>query len=99
MKKKWITGLTAALFIAGFGISAIAAENPPDALLMNACTKCHNSKKICNNLGKKDEAAWKSTIQRMVKKGAALSSAQQDAIRLYLFKLAPNSEPVCPKGK
>jgi hypothetical protein len=92
-----MSGVFAGLLAAGLAAGAGAAEPAPDTLVMNSCTSCHDSKRICNSLGNKNDAAWKTTIDRMVKKGAKLSAAEQQAVLAYLAKLPPASQPVCPK--
>ncbi len=97
MKSRWMSGVVAGLLAAGLAAGAGAAGPGPESLVMNACTTCHDSKRICSSLGNKNDAAWKATIDRMVKKGAKLSAAEVEAVLAYLAKLPPASQPVCPK--
>ena len=64
-------------------------------LVMERCTVCHNSKRICLMLGMKDKAAWSGTIMAMVGKGAKLSAEEQDLAADYLAGLASGAAPVC----
>jgi len=58
-----------------------AAQSGED-LFYSRCTPCHSSSL---SLGKKkDEILWKSTIKRMKKHGAKISSSDTDAIAEFL---------------
>ncbi len=67
----------------------------PADLVMNACTACHDTKRICDRLGKTDRDAWTRIVTEMVGKGASV--AQEDIPRVagYLADLQPGSPPVC----
>jgi hypothetical protein len=70
---------------------------PPEAAILKACTVCHGAPKVCAQIGKKDEAQWKATIERMVKKGAELPADQQAAAAKYLADPKAASGPICEK--
>lgn len=67
----------------------------PANLVMTSCTACHDTKRICDGLAKKDKDAWNQTVTRMVGKGAALSSEDIPVVAGYLAALKPGSPPVC----
>jgi hypothetical protein len=72
---------------------APAATEPPAAteapagadglsLLQARCTKCHDLARV--ESAKKSQDQWVATVQRMVSKGAQLSSAEQETLVKYL---------------
>ncbi len=89
-------------FAVAIGVSNAFSQTPaggqgdPGSLVMKACTKCHNTKRICTNLGNKSAEQWDITITRMMGKGVPLEEAQKQTLRDYLADLAPGSAPVCP---
>ena len=60
-----------------------------------SCTRCHSAKRICLNVGVKSADGWKSTINRMLGKGAQLSASQASQAVNYLSGLKPGSGPLC----
>lgn len=57
------------------------------SLVETKCISCHSLDRIENqNL---DVAGWKSTVERMVKKGAELTADEQTAVIEYLAKTYP----------
>jgi cytochrome c5 len=52
------------------------------ALLEDRCTTCHNLDRVTQ--AKKTEAEWKTTVDRMVGKGAKLNQAEQETLIKYL---------------
>lgn len=82
--------LTASLPLAG-----IVGAADIGTTLDKACTQCHSAKRICLNLGAKNEAAWKLTVANMVRKGAQLPASQIDAAAGYLGGLKPGQGPLC----
>jgi cytochrome c5 len=57
------------------------------ALVQKACTSCHTVSRI-QNAGKTADD-WKTTVQRMVGKGAQLNADEQQAVIDYLAKTYP----------
>jgi cytochrome c5 len=55
------------------------------ALLEERCVSCHDLSRIENE--KKTVDGWKSTVERMVKKGAQLSSSEQEILIKYLSEM------------
>jgi hypothetical protein len=72
------------------------SNDAPQALVMQRCTACHNTKRICAGLGRKNLRAWTTTVQRMVRHGAGLNPAQSDAVAAWLDSRRPGSPPLCP---
>lgn len=56
-------------------------------LVDTKCTSCHGIDRIEN--ASKDAAGWKTTVERMVGKGAELSSEEQTVVIEYLAKTYP----------
>jgi len=54
------------------------------ALMQERCTICHDLGRV--QQAKKTQDAWKTTVERMVGKGAQLTQAEQDAVIKYLAK-------------
>lgn len=101
--KKFIVPLSIVLL---FTLTVIASEIPrpspeqaqqASSLVMTACTQCHDTGRICKNLGKKSLKKWDKTVSRMIRKGAALPEENKDLVNEYLFSLEPGSQPVCPE--
>uniref|UniRef100_A0A7C4RT86 Cytochrome c domain-containing protein n=1 Tax=Desulfatirhabdium butyrativorans TaxID=340467 RepID=A0A7C4RT86_9BACT len=80
-----------------FHATADAADPSPEAAILKSCTVCHGAAKICQQIGKKDEAQWKATIERMVKKGADLPANLQAPAAAYLAGTKAASGPLCDK--
>ncbi|MEW6260780.1 MAG: hypothetical protein AB1547_12870 [Thermodesulfobacteriota bacterium] len=98
MKRSVILAAAIAMgMVAMFHATADSADPSPEAAILKSCTVCHGASKICQQIGKKDEAQWKSTIERMVKKGADLPMNQQAAAAAYLADTKAASGPLCDK--
>jgi cytochrome c5 len=52
------------------------------ALVEERCTKCHDLETVTGTSKTKEE--WKTTVERMVSKGADLSTEEQTAVIEYL---------------
>jgi cytochrome c5 len=63
---------------------APAAGADGQALLNDRCTKCHKLDRVTS--AKKSASDWKTTVSRMVGKGAQLTSAEQTVLVDYLAK-------------
>ncbi len=57
------------------------------SLVESRCTVCHNTDRIQS--AHKDANGWKSTVERMVGKGAQLTTEEQGAVIDYLTKTYP----------
>jgi predicted secreted protein len=93
---KWI-GLAAAAAILLTTIANDAvAEEKRSSLVVKSCTICHNSERICNAIGRKNENDWQQTVTRMVGKGAPLDEEKARLVVDFLSGLTENTPPVCP---
>ena len=72
----------------------LAAE-PCTELILENCTRCHYSTRICEKLGKKSKRAWKSTMKRMVRYGLALDKDIMKEITNCLVDMPPETKGVC----
>ncbi len=70
-------------------------QGDPQATVMTACTACHSTRRICDNLGEKDREEWTRTVTEMVSRGADVAGQDIAAVAEYLANLEPGSEPVC----
>ena len=89
--------LVAAAFVglAALSFTAPASAQDPASTVMSACSKCHNTQRICANLGVKDKAAWNTTVTRMMGKGAQVSEADKPAVVEWLAAQQAGAKPVC----
>ncbi|EGY25552.1 hypothetical protein DA2_2270 [Desulfovibrio sp. A2] len=89
--------LVAAAFtgLAALSFTAPASAQDPAATVMSACSKCHNTQRICANLGVKDKTAWNTTVTRMMGKGAQVSEADKPAVVEWLAAQQAGAKPVC----
>ncbi len=63
--------------------------------IATACSKCHNTQRVCANLGVKDKAAWEATVTRMMAKGAAVSAQEKPGVVEWLASQKAGAKPVC----
>ena len=82
------------LLVSGMVVSASGVEDG-SSLVTAKCSSCHNMKRICNGLGKKDLGAWEKTNARMVKKGMAITDGDLDMINRYLASAKADGTPFC----
>src|SRR5436190_23547901 len=79
------------------GPDDILPEAPAKALVVRACTACHQAPMIVAKRRTADE--WDEMIGKMVDRGAALTDAEQDQVYDYLVKNFGPEPPVAePKG-
>jgi len=83
---KW-TPLTAVLvlvvFLAMFSLSTPGFSAPDGKTVMEArCGDCHGLEKITSKT--KGRAAWQTTVNRMISKGASLNAEEKAALIDYL---------------
>lgn len=83
---KWTplaAGLVLVVFLAMFSLSAPGFSAPDGKAVMEShCGSCHSLDRITNS--SKDRAAWQSTVNRMVSKGAMLNAEEKAALVDYL---------------
>ncbi|MBU1001217.1 MAG: hypothetical protein KKE73_01710 [Proteobacteria bacterium] len=92
-----VSGL--ALFSAPIADGAEAVANDGAALVMNSCTLCHDTQRVCKALGNKGKDGWDITVTKMIFKGAPVDHEQKQVIVDWLWNLPAGSPPVCPKEK
>ena len=73
-----------------------ADDDPCRSLTDMYCTRCHNNERICDSLGKKDEAAWQATIKVMGEYGD-IDQATQDQVLTCVSKMEKGELAVCKK--
>ena len=94
---KWIGfAAAAAVLLAAVLPTGAIADEQTSSLVVKSCTVCHKTERICNAIGKKDEAQWEETVSRMVAKGAPLNDEQARLVAEYLSGLTEKAPPVCP---
>ncbi|MFP5221787.1 MAG: hypothetical protein ACLGSA_05805 [Acidobacteriota bacterium] len=76
-------------------LAGLSFAQDPSQVVTTVCTKCHNTNRICVNLGVMDKAGWDTTVTRMIGKGAALSPAQKPVLVDWLSTREPKAKPVC----
>jgi hypothetical protein len=86
------------LSLASAVTSQTSARETDDAqsLVMTACTKCHDTNRVCKYIGEKSREKWDKTVSRMIEKGAELPQDKKDLVIDYLLSLELGSKPVCP---
>lgn len=75
-------------------VSAAGSDNCR-AILESACEFCHSETRICQKLGKKSESRWRRTVERMIKRGAKLTSDQEATLVNCLTNESPDIVQVC----
>jgi hypothetical protein len=78
-----------------FALVGVCGAADMGGTVKQVCSRCHSTKRICLNLGVKSENAWKSTVAKMVEKGAQLPAGQVDATASYLSQQPPDSGAFC----
>ena len=98
MKKSMYMGFVVLLLAVSLGALVVACgarrkelDGPStldgQALVEERCTKCHDLTRV--KAAKKSEEGWKVTVERMVRKGATLEKAEQEAAIEYLTETYP----------
>lgn len=97
-----LTCLAGLVALAGLALApALCLGAPAEAageaasLVMERCTVCHDTQRICRNLGKKGQKGWAAEIKEMVEKGAKLSGAEQAQAAAFLAGLKAGAAPIC----
>jgi hypothetical protein len=83
--KNFIIVLVSCAFLFLLMASPASAQPAAKALVEKECSKCHGIGKV--NQASKDAAAWEKTVDRMIKKGAAIKPEKKDAVIKYLSTL------------
>ena len=77
--------LLSGIFLFLFTSAPVFAQPAAKATVDRECSKCHNTKRIYS--AGKDAAAWEKTLDRMIKKGAAIKPEEKDAVLKFLNTL------------
>lgn len=93
MKLFHVSALSALIALVAF--AGFAAAGDPAQTIMSACSKCHDTKRICAKLGTKDKAGWDATVTRMMSKGAQVAEADKAGVVDWLVAQKPGAKPVC----
>lgn len=72
-----------------------AGAEDPGGEVRKACSTCHSIKRVCKNLGVKNEAAWKLTLMNMKAKGARLAADRINPVAEYLTGLPKSDPAIC----
>ena len=83
--KNFIVVLVSCTFLLLLMASPASAQPAAKALVEKECSKCHGIGKVTK--ASKDSAAWKKTVDRMIKKGANIKPEETDAVIQYLSTL------------
>jgi len=75
--------------------SSAQSDDGIAALVMTSCSKCHDTQRVCKNIGKKNQGEWDTTVTRMIEKGAPLPIENKDQVIEYLLTISPGSKPIC----
>jgi mono/diheme cytochrome c family protein len=83
----------AILMIVVFAVAACGGQSQPEgeaalsgeALLEARCAGCHGLDQVTG--ATKTEAAWLSTVERMIEKGATLNAAEKETLVAYLAEM------------
>jgi hypothetical protein len=100
-----LAGLTTAAILVAIGSPALAQEPtdvlpeaPAKAIVLRACTSCHQPTVIVSKPHTADE--WDEIIGKMMARGAELTDAEQDQVIAYLAQnfgpRAPGSPAAAP---
>lgn len=81
--------------VVAFSFAVVAGASDIAGVVGKACTNCHSPKRICLNLSVKDGAAWKSTVKRMIGKGAKVPSERAEEAAMYLAGQTKETAPFC----
>ena len=89
---KWMCMGVAA---AALALGVVAGAEDMGADIGRTCAACHPAKPVCRELGAKDAAAWKATVERMVGHGAKLPADRVGAAVEYLASARADQAPFC----
>ncbi|PKN68360.1 MAG: hypothetical protein CVU54_14970 [Deltaproteobacteria bacterium HGW-Deltaproteobacteria-12] len=84
MKNSFVI-LVIGAFLFLFMASPVVAQSEVKALVEKECSRCHGIARV--NKASKDAAAWEKTVNRMIKKGAAIKPEEKDDVIKYLSTL------------
>jgi hypothetical protein len=78
----------------------VSAAEDCTALLTGRCETCHYMTRVCDKVAEnKGKWSWKRTVKNMVRQGAKLNQAEQDALVACLSQPAPEVVKLCGQNK
>jgi hypothetical protein len=83
--KRFFPVLMGCIFLLMLSAGYIFAQPRGKAIVDNACSKCHNTKRIYS--ADKKAADWEATLDRMIKKGAKVTPENRDEALKHLNTL------------
>ena len=83
--KKFFSVLISVVVFTVFSAGFVFAQPAAKAIVDDACSKCHNLKKVYSANKKLDQ--WGVTLDRMIKKGAKVKPEERDPVLRYLNTL------------
>jgi mono/diheme cytochrome c family protein len=84
--------LATSCFCLGPILAADLPEGAGKEVIEQECTACHSADRIAGQ--KKTKSDWQDTVDRMISKGAGLSSSEYDTLIAYLVKnFSKDEEP------
>lgn len=84
MRKAFAVLLSLGMFCVLSGGLALA-QPAGKAIVDNACSKCHNTKRV--ESASKNPAEWEATLDRMIAKGAKVKPEDRENVLKYLNTL------------
>lgn len=83
--KKTFAVLFSGVFLCGLSVGFVFAQPAGKAIVDNACSKCHSTKRV--ESADKKPAEWETTLDRMIRKGAKVTPGERAAVLQYLNTL------------
>lgn len=83
--KNFIVSSVVCICLFLFAASSAFAQPAAKAIVDRECARCHSLKKVYK--ANKSAADWETTVNRMIKKGAAVKPRERDAVLKYLRTL------------
>jgi len=83
--KRTMAALAGGILLCALSGGVAFAQPPGKAIVDNACSKCHNTKRIYS--ASKNPAEWETTLDRMIKKGAGVKPEERTSVLQFLNTL------------
>jgi cytochrome c553 len=87
----FVVGSYALLMLA----SLVSAQVSAGKLAAEKCSACHDTARICDNLGRRAPDVWRQTVERMRGNGAQIADADAEAIAEYISTAKPGNKRLC----
>jgi hypothetical protein len=78
-------------------VSIVYAQVSAGRLTAERCSACHDTARICAQLGSRSPEVWPQTVERMRGNGAALTDDDAQTIVDYLATAKAGAKPLCVK--